>query len=575
METSTEEKPTKTKKVAPKRRHAGKLEVLWRERQERDLALCERKGGHSRGLRFDAEAGDFVVKWIEKFCKHHKGKEWAGKPLLLEQWQKDVIRQAFGWKRADGTRRFRTMYIEVARKNGKSEIAAALGLYLLVADGEDGAEVYSSATKKDQARIVWKTAKAMVNKSPALKTAVKVYQSSLVVEDKESSFQPLSSESNTLDGLNPHGNIVDELHAHKDRGVWDVLDSAMGAREQPMTVAITTAGTFNQESIGWEQHDYARKVLEGMFEDDAFYAFIACPDEGDDNFGEAAQQKANPNWGVSAKVDFLQKQAVKAQRTPGFFNEYVTKHLNLWAQQTKRWLPMDKWNGSDPAPAGDLRAAAILREKALERMKARAGLDLSSKLDLTAFVLEFQRENEVVELICRFWIPEAQVKLQADRGRRHYEVWAREGWLTVTAGDVIDYEFIRKEVNALCERHVVGEIAYDPWNALDLATRLSADGRTMVECHQGYKTLSEPSKDVEAKVVQGKVKHMNNPVLRWCASNVSVSTDPAGNIKPDKAKATDKIDGIVAWVMARSRGIVNKEENRSSLVLDQGGIVLG
>jgi phage terminase large subunit-like protein len=358
--------------------------------------------------------------------------------------------------------------------------------------------------------------------------------------------------------------------------VWDVLDSAMGAREQPMTVAITTAGVFDKEGIGWEQHDYACKVLDGTFDDDSFYAFIAAPDEGDDLFSDVALQKANPNWGVSAKTDFLQKQAQKAQRTPGFYNEYVTKHLNMWSQQAKRWLPMEKWTACEvPVPALELRAAAVAREKALEKKKCRAGLDLSSKLDLTAFVLEFQKEGDEVELICRFWIPEAQVKAQAEKGKRHYETWARAGWLKVTDGDVIDYEFIRKEVNDLSQRYVVKEIAFDPWNGLDLATRLTADGRTMVECHQGYKTLSEPSKDVEAKVVQGKVKHMNHPVLRWCASNVSVATDPAGNIKPDKAKATDKIDGIVAWIMARSRGIVNKEENRDSTVLAEGGILLG
>lgn len=558
------------------RKHVGRLERLWRERDEREHALAARPKGHPRGFFFDAEAGDFVVRWIERFCKHHKGKEWAGKPLVLEAWQKDIIRNAFGWKRADGTRRYRTIYIEVGRKNGKSELAAALGLYLLVADGEDGAEVYSSATKKDQAKIVWKTAAAMVKKSPDLKSAIKAYQSSLVVEDKESSFQPLSSESNTLDGLNPHGNIIDELHAHKDRGVWDVLDSAMGAREQPMTVAITTAGVYDKEGIGWEQHDYAVKVLEGTFDDDAFYAFVAAPDEGDDLFSDAALQKANPNWGVSAKVDFLQKQAQKAQRTPGFYNEYVTKHLNMWSQQAKRWLSMERWQACEPpVPATELRAAALAREKALERRPCRAGLDLSSKLDLTALVLEFPKDKDEVELVCRFWIPEAQVKAQAERGKRHYETWVREGWLTQTDGDVVDYEFIRKEMNDLAKRYAVKEWAFDPWNALDLATRCAADGLVMVECHQGYKTLSEPSKDVEAKVVQGKVKHMGHPVLRWCASNVSVSTDPAGNIKPDKAKATDKIDGVAAWVMARSRGIVNKQADRKSSLLDQGGLMLG
>jgi phage terminase large subunit-like protein len=534
------------------------MERMAKERHARDLELC--RDGHPRGFRFEAEAGDFVVRWVERYCKHHKG-EWAGKPLILEQWQRDIVRQAFGWKRADGTRRFRTVYIEVARKNGKSELAAALGLYLLVADGEAGAEVYSSATKKDQARIVWKTAAAMVKASPELRKAVRGFQHSLTVG--ESLFQPLSSESNTLDGLNPHGNIIDELHAHKDRGVWDVLDSAMGARRQPMTIAITTAGIYDKEGIGWEQHDYATKVLDGTFDDDQFYVFIAGPDDGDDHFGEAAQQKANPNWGVSVDPRFVEKQAEKAQRQPGFLNEYLIKHLNIWTQQAKRWLPMDKWAASDPSPPpAEARAIAIAREGQLEKRSCRAGLDLSSKLDLTALVLEFEDgETEEVTLVCRFWLPEARVKEQLEKGKRHYETWAREGWLKTTPGDVVDYEFIRAEVNALAERFVIRELSFDPWGAMDLATRLAGDDVKVVECRQGFKSLSEPCKDLEAKVVQGKVKHMSHPVLRWCAANAVVVADAAGNIKPDKAKASERIDGIVAWAMARSRAIVANDED--------------
>lgn len=555
-------------------RAMGKLELLSRKRHEDDLALCDLPGGHPRGLWFDEAAGDRVVQFIEKFCKHHKG-EWAGQPLLLEPWQKDIVRQAFGWMRADGTRRYRTTYIEVARKNGKSELCGALGLYLLLGDGEAGAEVYSSATKKDQARIVWKTADAMVKASPALRRFVMTYTNCLLVERTGSSFQPLSSESNTLDGLNPHGNIVDELHAHKDRGVWDVLDSAMGARRQPMTIAITTAGIYDKEGIGWEQHDYAVKVLEGTFADDSFFAYIATPDEGDDHFSELAHQKANPNLRVSVKPDYLAKQAEKAQRQPGFLNEYLTKHLNVWTQQAQRWIPMDKWAACEPVlpPSADAFALAQRREQALEGMPCRAGLDLSSKLDLTALVLEFPLDEDRVELVCRFWLPEERVKYMLSKGMRHYDVWQRAGWLKTTPGDVIDYEFIRAEVRGLAERFVIKELAFDPWGAMDLATRLTGDGLTMVECRQGYKTLSEPSKDIMAKVVEGKALHMHNPILRWCASNAVVTSDPAGNIKPDKAKATERIDGIVAWVMARARGIVRAETPDLSDVYSERGFL--
>lgn len=535
----------------------GRLEKLFHARHDADIALCLTEAGHPRGLYFDGAAGHRVVEFIERFCRHHKG-EWAGQPLLLEDWQKAILVQAFGWMRADGTRRFRTMYIEVARKNGKSELAGGLGLYMLVADKEEGAEVYSSATKKDQAKIVWNTAAAMVKKSPDLRRFVQTYQNSLTCERTSSTFQPLSAESNTLDGLNPHGNIIDELHAHRDRGVWDVLDSAMGARRQPMTIAITTAGIYDQEGIGWEMHDYAVKVLDGTFEDDTFFAFIACPDEKDDHFSLEAQMKANPNWGISVKPDYLAKQALTAQRQPGFLNEYLIKHLNVWTQQVTRWLPMDRWATCEPELpiTTDLRAVVAAREKALEGRACYGGLDLSSKLDLTSLVLEFKGEHDDVEVISRFWLPEQRVQDELKKGKKHYEVWMREGWLKTTPGDVIDYEFIRAEVNELKEKYVIKELAFDPWGAADLATRLTGDGVTMVECHQGYKTLSEPSKDLMAKVYERKAHHMYSPVMRWCASNAVITTDPAGNIKPDKSKASERIDGIVAWVMARSRSIV-------------------
>lgn len=545
-------------------RATGRLERLAQERHAKDLELCKRKGGHPRGLVFDAESGRRVIKFVEGFCRHHKG-EWAGKPLVLETWQKDILSQIFGWFRADGTRRYRIAYIEIARKNGKSELAGALGLYLVVADGEPGAEVYSSATKKDQARIVWETAEKMVKASPDLRKFIRPYQSSLVVAKNSSFFKPLSADSNSLDGLNPHGNIVDELHAHRDRGVWDVLDSAMGSRRQPLTIAITTAGTYDPNGIGWEQHDYAVKVLEGTFEDDSFFAFITAPDDTDEDkwFEVATQQKANPNFGVSVKPDYLEKQAEKAQRTPGFLNEYLTKHLNVWTQQAKRWLRMDKWSLCEDVqpPTADLRALAVAREKELAGATGRAGLDLSSKLDLTAFVLDLPRSDGSFDVICRFWLPEARVKEVSSKGQRHYENWERDGWLKVTSGDVIDYEFIRKEINELGSIYKIKEIAFDPWNATDLATRLTTDNFTMVECRQGFKTLSEPSKDLEARIVEGKVKHMHNPILRWNAGNVVVDTDAAGNIKPNKSKASDRIDGIVALIMARSRSIVAKDDN--------------
>ena len=519
-------------------RQVCKWERLWSERQARDL-----RDAKARGLTYDRKTGDRVVCWIEDFAKHHKG-EWAGRPLVLEEWQREIVRQVFGWKRKDGTRRFRTVYVEIPRKNGKSEIASALGLYMLVGDREPGAEVYCSATKEEQARIVWSTAAAMVRRSPELREAVKPYHSSLIDAANDGVFRPLGANSKTLDGLNPHANIVDELHAHKDRGVWDVLDTAMGARRQPLTIAITTAGLFDPTSIGWEQHDYATKVLEGTFEDDAFFAYIAAADEGDDFFSEETQRKANPNFAVSVKPDYLAKQAEKAKRQPSFMNEYLRLHLNVWTAQATRWLSLDKWDA----------LAVDVDLEALRDRPCYAGLDLSSKLDLTSLVLVFPEPDGSMLLVPRFWIPEDRVKDELAKGRAHYANWVRDEHLIATPGAVVDQEFIRAEVNRLAGMFDLRELAYDRWGATALATRLvEEDGRTLAEFGQGYKSMSEPAKDFEARIVAGKLKHDGNPVLRWCVSNVSVRSDPAGNIKPDKETSTGKIDGVVAAVMGLAR----------------------
>jgi phage terminase large subunit-like protein len=558
-------------------RQPGKYERLCLERHERDISLCRRPGGHPRGLWFDAEAAERPVRFVEDYCTHHKG-EWAGKPLLLQDWQKAIIRQAFGWMRADGTRRFRTLYWELPRKQGKSTLAAGLGLYLTMGDREPGAEVYASATKKDQARIVWDEAARTVRKSPKLQRHARAFRNSLHCERLGSKFEPLGADSNTLDGLNPHGNIVDELHAHRDRGVWDVLDTAMGSRRQPVTLAITTAGTYAPESIGWQMHDYACKVLEGVFEDDAFHAFIAAADDppkGNEGyyFTEEAQRQANPGWGVSIKPTYLAEQAEKALRQPHFTNEYLRLHLNVWTQQTTRWLSLERWTESDPVPPGMApRAWALEREEALAGRQCWGGLDLSSKWDLSALVLAFPGAGDEVSLVCRFWLPEGTVEKYARKGQRHYEQWAREGWLTTTPGDVVDYEFIRSEVHALAKRYAIQEIAFDRWGAQDVSNRLTSDGAQLVEYGQGHRSMSEPSKDLEARVISRKVRHAGNPILRFCVANAVVTTDSAGNIKPDKSKAADRIDGVVATVMALGRIIASSGGDGGPSVYEERGI---
>jgi phage terminase large subunit-like protein len=540
----------------------GKYRQLGRDRLARlELAAYPygrpkdpRKTQHSQGYWYDPEAAERVVIFIETLCHHSKG-EWRGQLIRLEDWQKDeLLRPLFGWMRADGTRLFRIAYVEMARKNAKSTLGAAVGLYLLAGDQEGGAEVYSSATKRDQARIVHDAAVAMVKASPELRRWVKPQRLNLSCARLGAKFEPLSSDSKTLDGLNPHGNIVDELHAHKDRTVWDVLDTGMGARRQPLTFGITTGGTYEPESIGWQLHEHAIKVLEGVLEDDAFFTLLCCADPEDDWRAPATWAKANPNLGVSVREEFLAAQCRKAEQQPSFQNEFLRKHLNLWTQQQDRWLPIEQWNACDQDRPRDWHLA---REQGLAGKPCYAGLDLSTKLDLTALVLAFEPDPGLLELLCRFWVPEATITKRSRQDRVPYDAWARDGWLTATPGDVVDYDFIRSEVVALGRRFAIQEIAFDPWNATQIATQLTGEGFQMVEVRQGYKSLSEPSKEFEKLIMAGRVRHAGHPVLRWMVSNVSLRRDPNDNIAPDKSTSGDRIDGVAAAIMALSRQIVH------------------
>lgn len=549
----------------------GKFERLAYERHERDLELARQPGGHPKGFWFDEDAGERIVQFIEGFCRHHKG-EWAGQPLLLEPWEQFPLRVTFGWKRRDGTRRFRIAYLEVPRKNGKSEIGGAVGNYLTVADQEAGGEVYSTATKEDQAKIVWTAAREMVRQSPSLKKFIRIRQKQLSCERLTSFFRPLGADSKTLDGLNPHGHICDEVHAHKGRELWDVMITAMGARRQPLTFAITTAGVYDPESIGWELHEHAQKVLEGIVEDDTFFGLIFAADEGDDWREPETWAKANPNLGVSVKPSYLEEQCQRAQQSPSFENTFKRLHLNIWTQQVHRWIQIEKWNACDDTPRPWHKATATLEELAeLKGRIAFAGLDLSTKLDITAGVVAIP-DGEYFDLLCRFWVPEQLVADRAKAGKSpDYAGWVRDGWLSTTPGDVIDYDFIRKELQTLGGILSIQEIGFDPWNAQQLANNLTADAFTMVEMRQGVGTLSEPSKEFEKLIVSQKIRHGGHPVLRWMVSNVAIRRDPNDNIAPDKRSAAGKIDGVVAGIMAIGRAILSLTDGPS--VYESRGVI--
>jgi phage terminase large subunit-like protein len=528
--------------------------------------------GVKRGLYFDPNSAQRAIDFFKLFLHHSKG-EWAGQKFALAPWEEFILWCLFGWKRTDGTRRFRTAHVEVARKNGKSTLVAGVGLYLFFADGEPGAEVYCAATKKDQARIVFSEAVRMRAASPSLAKRITKVRDNMSVATTASKFEPLGSDEDTLDGLNVHAAIVDELHAHKTRFVWDVLDTATAARRQPLMFAITTAG-FNRQSVCWLQHEYCEKVLEGIHSDDTLFVYIATLDPDDDWEDESVWQKANPNLGVSVKLDDLRRKAEKAKADPAALNSFLRLHLNRWTQTDTRWMDLDEWAdcsapfaaGAPAIPSDPHAARDELRERLIGR-RCFGGLDLSSKVDLTAFVLLFTPTDDDPRYIAIpwFWMPEDNVEKRVKQDRVPYDLWIREHWIETTDGNVVDYDVIRAHIVEQRDDFEIAEIAFDPWNATHLSTQLQDDGLTTVEFRQGFASMSAPTKELMTLVLGRKLAHLGNPVLRWMASNLVVKTDPAGNIKPNKEKSAEKIDGIVALIMALGRAQATSDGDGGSV----------
>ncbi len=533
---------------------AGALLRLAVERHVRDL-----EEGPVRGLHFDRAAAEHVLQFFG-FLKHSKG-EWAGQSFRLEPWQQFELWVLFGWKRADGLRRYRVAYIEVPRKNGKTTILAGIGLYLMCADGEPGAEIYSAATKRDQAIIAHSEATRMVRKSPALSRMVRVYKNNLNIEATASKYEPLGADADTMDGLNPHGNLIDELHAHKTRDVVDVLETATGARRQPLTVEITTAG-YDRQSICWEHHEYSRQVLEGAVVDDSWFAFIASADEADDWTAPETWIRANPNYGVSVKPDDLARKAAKAKHLPAAQNAFKRLHLNLWTQQSDRWIDVALWNEN----------AGTVVEADLDGRMCYGGLDLSSVSDLTAWVMVFPHEKdaETLDVLARFWCPEAKLTDDQNRYAPQYQAWARDGWLRTTPGTAVDYGFVKKQILEDAGRFQLVDLNIDRlFQAYGVSQELQDEGLTVFGMGQGFMSFAPLTKELEKRLLLKKICHGNNPILTWMADNVAVQQDAAGNLKPDKAASQGKIDGIVALLMALDRAM-RKEKPKRSVYEDHG-----
>lgn len=494
-----------------------------------------------QGFYFDYDAAYRVWTFFHRFLKHTKATAAvpAGSSFDLLPWQwQDVVAPLFGWKRPDGTRRYREAYIEIPKKNGKSTLSAGLGLYLLMADNEPGAEVYCAAADRNQASIVFREALHMVNASPALQTRLWPVPSQKILEySKTDSFwQVLSAESNTKEGFNIHGLIFDEFHAQPSPDLYDVLKYGGAARVQPLFIYITTAG-FDRTSVCWVKHCYADGILTDEIDDLGFFAYIANAGEEDDWQAESTWRKANPSYGVTIAADHFSRMAKVASQSPLEENTFKRYHLNLWTGQDVRWISVERWD----------ECVQEYTEDDLLGEDCYAGLDLAATRDINALVLYFPAKQVMLPY---FWVPKAALKERARQKRTRLDAWVQANLIKTTDGNASDYDVIEEDVKTICDRFRVQKMGIDRWNSLQISQHFMDEGIDVVGIGQGTQGMSAPMKALERMVVNHTIHHNGNAVLRWMFGNVAVKVDPAGNIKPDKSKVADKIDGIVALIIA-------------------------
>ena len=516
----------------------------------------------AEGSYYDKAAADYAVSFIECLC-HTKG-TWARKPFELIDWQEQIIRDLFGIKKANGYRQFNTAYIEIPKKQGKSELAAAVALLLTCGDGEERAEVYGCASDRQQASIVFNVAADMVRMCPALAKRVKILDSQkrLIYLPTNSIYQVLSADVSNKHGFNTHGVVFDELHTQPNRKLHDVMTKGSGdARMQPCFFNITTAGT-DTKSICYELHQKAKDIIEGRKIDPTFYPVIYGANEEDDWTDPKVWAKANPSLGITVAIDKVHAACESAKQNPGEENSFRQLRLNQWVKQAVRWMPMDKWD----------KCAFAVNEDDLEGRVCYGGLDLSSTTDITALVLVFPPidEDDKYVVLPYFWIPEDNMELRVRRDHVPYDVWERQNHLNTTEGNVVHYGYIEKFIERLGERFNIREIAFDRWGAVQMVQNLEGMGFTVVAFGQGFKDMSPPTKELMKLVLEEKIAHGGQPVLRWMMDNIFIRTDPAGNIKPDKEKSTEKIDGAVATIMALDRAIRCGNDTTASVYNDRG-----
>ena len=524
---------------------AGRLVRLACERHIRD---CET--GHERGLVLDVDRAERVLDFM-RTCKHAKGK-WRGKLFVPSPWQEFIVYELFGWIREDPEepgewiRRYKVFHLEISRKNGKSFFAALIALYMAFCDGEGSSEVYSAATTKKQSKLSHSMAVQVVRQSPFMRQRIEDKVNQLYDPVTDSTFEPLAAEDRNLDGLNVHFGLLDELHAHRSAGVYDVIDTATAARVQPMIGSTTTAGR-DQSSVCWQVRSYGEKILNLSVEDDSFFAYIAAIDEEDDWRDEECWAKANPNLGVSVRMDDLRRKAKKAEHSEEARASFQRLHLNRWMQSGNAWLDTVLWAVCDRSFDLD----------ALRGRRCFAGLDLSARTDLTALAFFFPPDDsfDIGIALPFFWIPEKKLAERIQTDKMPFDLWAKEGYIFTTAGNSVDQEEVAEFLRGKLSEFQVEEIAYDPWNAGKLAMELEDEGAPMIEFRQGAKSFSPPMKELEIMLLDESFTHGGHPVLKWQAGNVAAKTDTSENLQPDKKASTDRIDGMVALLMALGRSM--------------------
>jgi len=508
---------------------------------------------------FDKEAASKAIGFIETFCTHTKG-ELAGKPFLLEDWQKKIIGDLFGWKQENGLRKYRTALIQLPRKNGKTTLAASIICYVLFSEKERGNELYAAAGDRGQANILFSIVSNMVIQNKELSSRAKVFRNSITNESKGNFFQAISSDSKTKHGYSAGCVIMDELHVQPNRDLYDTLLTSTGARIEPLFISITTAG-YNKNSIGWEVYNYAKQVQNKLIEDSSFYSAIYEADIDDDITDEEVWKKANPNYGISLRKEYMKRESQRAVDVPSYQNTFKRLMLNIWTDSQTAWIGAKEWELCE----GDVDL------QKLKNKECYVGLDLASTRDISALVLLFKEEEKFI-IVPYFFIPEENAKKRSERDKVDYVTWIRDNHIIATNGDVTDYNFIKQKILDLGKEYLIQSICYDRWNASQMVIDLQNEGVPMEPFGQGFVSLSAPSKQLEALILGKEIIHNNNPVLKWMIANTVMEEDAAGNIKPSKKKSSEKIDGTVALVMAL--GCYMTEGGYNSIYDDRGLLML-